>query len=264
MLSVTAEHTPSTSPCCSIRIDRTMARRTLCTTIALAMAAALRPAPLSRRRTRLKATETDNKPRRIILFDVMDTLVVDPFFTGVHTVLGCDSMQELFKAKRPETYEQFEKGEIQEDELWERYFADDRAVDVSAVRKHFVDGYEYIKGMRSLLGEIKRIGGVEVYAFSNYGTLFKEIEAKLELSKFLDWRFVSCEMGLRKPDAEAFEYVVKDLGVDLQRDVVCFVDDSKTNVAAGSEAGMRSILFEGDSAECRTALIAEGFWELRV
>ena len=65
-----------------------MARRTLCTTIALAMAAALRPAPLPRRRTRLKATDTDSTPRRIILFDVMDTLVIDPFFTGVHTVLG--------------------------------------------------------------------------------------------------------------------------------------------------------------------------------
>ena len=242
-----------------------MARRTLCTTIALAMATALRPAPLPRRRTRLKATETDDTPRRIILFDVMDTLVIDPFFTGVHTVLGCESMQELFKAKRPETYEQFEKGEISEDQLWERYFADDRDVDVSAVRKHFVDGYDYIKGMRSLLGEIKRIpGGVEVYAFSNYGSLYKEIETKLELSKFLDWRFVSCEMGLRKPDPEAFDYVVKDLNVDLTRDVVCFVDDSKTNVAAGNKAGMRSILFEGDSAECRTALIAEGFWELRV
>ena len=241
-----------------------MARRTLCTTIALAMAAALRPAPLSRRRTRLKATETDSTPRRIILFDVMDTLVIDPFFTGVHTVLGCESMQELFKAKRPETYEQFEKGEIEEDELWSRYFADDRTVDVAAVRKHFVDGYDYIKGMRSLLGEIKRIGGVEVYAFSNYGTLYKEIEAKLELSKFLDWRFVSCNIGLRKPAPEAFAYVVKDLNVDLTRDVVCFVDDSKTNVAVGNKAGMRSILFEGDSAECRTALIAEGFWELRV
>ena len=84
------------------------------------------------------------------------------------------------------------------------------------------------------------------------------------MSKFLDWRFVSCEMGLRKPDPEAFDYVVKDLNVDLTRDVVCFVDDSKTNVAAGNKAGMRSILFEGDSAECRTALIAEGFWELRV
>ena len=228
------------------------------------MAAALRPAPLPRRRTRLKATETDSTPRRIILFDVMDTLVVDPFFTGVHTVLGCDSMQELFKAKRPETYEQFEKGEIEEDELWSKYFADDRDVDVSAVRKHFVDGYDYIKGMRSLLGEIKGIGGVEVYAFSNYGTLYKEIETKLELSKFLEWRFVSCEMGVRKPDPESFAYVVKDLNVDLTRDVVCFVDDSKTNVAAGSDAGLRSILFEGDSAECRTALIAEGFWELRV
>ena len=172
------------------------------TTIALAMAAALRPAPLPRRRTRLKAaTETDSTPRRIILFDVMDTLVIDPFFTGVHTVLGCDSMQELFKAKRPETYEAFETGEISEDELWERYFADDRAVDVAAVRKHFVDGYDYIKGMRSLLGEIKRIGGVECYAYSNDGTLYKEIEAKLELSRFLDWRFVSCETAvpLKKP-----------------------------------------------------------------
>ena len=241
-----------------------MARRTLCTTIALATVAALRPAPLSRRRTRLKATETNDNARRIILFDVMDTLVIDPFFTGVHTVLGCDSMQELFKAKRPETYESFEKGLITEDELWAKYFADDRAVDVAAVRKHFIDGYDYIKGMRSLLGEIKRIGGVECFAFSNYGTLYKEIEAKLGLSRFLDWRFVSCEMGLRKPDPEAFEYVVKDLGCDVARDVVCFVDDSKTNVAAGNAAGMRSILFEGDSAECRTALIAEGFWELRV
>ena len=262
MLSETAEQRHRR---CSIRIDRTMARRTLCTTIALAMAAALRPAPLSRRRTRLKATETNDNARRIILFDVMDTLVIDPFFTGVHTVLGCETRQDLFKAKRPETYEMFETGEISEDELWERYFADDRTVNVEAVRDHFIDGYDYVKGMRSLLGEIKRIpGGVECYAFSNYGSLYKEIETKLELSRFLDWRFVSCEMGVRKPDAEAFAYVMKDLGCDLQRDVVCFVDDSKTNVAAGNDAGMRSILFEGDSAECRTALIAEGFWELRV
>ena len=173
-------------------------------------------------------------------------------------------MQELFKAKRPETYEMYETGEISEDELWKKYFADDRAVDVAAVRKHFVDGYDYVKGMRSLLGEIKRIEGVECFAFSNYGSLYKEIEHKLELSRFLDWRFVSCDIGMRKPDPEAFDYVVKDLGCDLQRDVVCFVDDSKTNVAAGNEAGMRSILFEGNSAECRTALIAEGFWELRV
>ena len=138
------------------------------------MAAALHPAPLSRRRTRLKATETNDNARRIILFDVMDTLVIDPFFTGVHSVLGCETMQDLFKAKRPETYELFETGEISEDDLWERYFADDRAVDVAAVRKHFVDGYDYIKGMRSLLGEIKRIGGVECYAYSNYGTLYKD------------------------------------------------------------------------------------------
>ena len=83
------------------------------TTAALVMAAtgALSPTPAPRRLTRrAAAAETDGAPRRIILFDVMDTLVVDPFFTGVHEVLGCESMSELFAAKRPETYEAFEQG----------------------------------------------------------------------------------------------------------------------------------------------------------
>ena len=173
-------------------------------------------------------------------------------------------MKELFTGKTPGVYEAYERGEIDEDELWRTYFADGRAVDVQKVRTFLEDGYDYVTGMRSMLGELDRIDGVEVYAFSNYGKLYEVIEAKLELSRFLDWRFVSCEMGVRKPSPEAFDYVLRDLGCDVGRDVVCFVDDSKTNVAAGNAAGMRSILFEGDSAECRTALIAEGFWELRV
>ena len=39
---------------------------------------------------------------------------------------------------------------------------------------------------------------------------------KLELSRFLDWRFVSCDMGMRKPSPEAFAYVGM-MGCDLQR-----------------------------------------------
>ena len=58
--------------------------------------------------------------------------------------------------------------------------------------------------------------------------------------------------------------VLAELDADVKRDVICFVDDSRANCDAGAAAGLRSILFEGDSAECRTALISEGFWELRV
>ena len=43
-----------------------------------------------------------------------------------------------------------------------------------------------------------------------------------------------------------------------------FVDDSATNCAAAEAAGIASIVFSGDSAECRTGLIANGYWELRV
>ena len=118
--------------------------------------------------------------------------------------------------------------------------------------------------MRSLLGELDRVDGVELYAFSNYGDLYRLVEEKLELSRFLEWRFVSCETGLRKPDPAAFHMAVDDLGADPARDAVVFVDDSATNCQAAEAAGLSAICFNGDSADCRTALIALGFWELRV
>ena len=81
--------------------------------------------------------------------------------------------------------------------------------------------------MRSLLGEIKRIGGVECYAFSNYGSLYKEIEHKLELSRFLDWRFVSCNIGTRKDN-------IRTLNENATAVVVCRVvgNDSVGNCTA--------------------------------
>ena len=173
-------------------------------------------------------------------------------------------MKELFTGKTPGVYEAYERGEIDEDELWRTYFADGRAVDVKKVRTFLEDGYDYVTGMRSMLGELDRIDGVEVYAFSNYGKLYEVIEAKLELSRFLDWRFVSCDTGLRKPDPAAYAHALASLGADPARDAVVFVDDSDTNCAAAAAAGLRAIRFNGDSADCRTGLIAEGLWELRV
>mmetsp|Transcript_25584 Transcript_25584/g.76820 ORF Transcript_25584/g.76820 Transcript_25584/m.76820 type:complete len:244 (+) Transcript_25584:181-912(+) len=219
--------------------------------------------PKFRTRQRRAAAAADGEPRRIILFDVMDTLVVDPFFAGMHKDLfGFESMGELYGAKNPGVYEAFEAGEIPEDELWKTYFKDGRSVDGAEARAYLTSSYDYVKGMRSLLGEIKRIGGVEVHAFSNYGPLYRLIDDKLGLSEFLSWTFVSCDTGLRKPDPAAYADVLKTLGAAPAECV--FVDDSATNCAAAEAAGIASVVFSGDSAECRTGLIANGYWELRV
>ena len=73
-----------------------------------------------------------------------------------------------------------------------------------------------------------------------------------------------CETGFRKPDPRAFSTALDALEVDVSRDTVVFVDDSQANCDAAGALGIDAIHFKGDSADCRTALIARGFPELRV
>lgn len=58
---------------------------------------------------------------RLVLFDVMDTLVADPFFRGFEKDLfGLDGgIQSLFAIKDQKSFVAFEKGEISEAEHFE-------------------------------------------------------------------------------------------------------------------------------------------------
>ena len=68
---------------------------------------------------------------RLVLFDVMDTLVRDPFFMGFEKDLfGMDGgIETLFAVKDQHSFVAFEKGLITEAEHFETYFTDRRPVD---------------------------------------------------------------------------------------------------------------------------------------
>jgi putative hydrolase of the HAD superfamily len=63
----------------------------------------------------------------------------------------------------------------------------------------------------------------------------------------------SCEIGVAKPDREAYEIVAGRLGVEPEN--CFFLDDNATNVLAAREAGMRAEVFR-DPAQARTLLAA--------
>jgi putative hydrolase of the HAD superfamily len=63
----------------------------------------------------------------------------------------------------------------------------------------------------------------------------------------------SCEIGVAKPDREAYEIVAGRLGVE-PRDCL-FIDDNEANVFAAREAGMRAEVFR-DPAQTRALLVA--------
>jgi glucose-1-phosphatase len=61
-------------------------------------------------------------------------------------------------------------------------------------------------------------------------------------SKYFDRAYYSCEMGMRKPEADIYEWVLSQEKLDPSKTV--FVDDSLQNVEAARKAGMHGILLE--------------------
>ena len=191
---------------------------------------------------------------RTVLFDVMDTLVADPFFRGFEKDLfGLEGgIKSLFAIKDQTSFVDFETGAISEAEHFETYFTDRRPCDGAAVRAYLKAHYQWLPGMRELAAELQG-AGVPLAAFSNYPAPWAPlIEEAVGLSAHVPWAFISGERGVRKPSPEAFAAACAAVGRDAA-DVV-FVDDSQTNVDAAAALGIAAIRFE-DAATLRPRLL---------
>ena len=177
----------------------------------------------------------------VVLFDVLGTLVRDPFFEEMPAFFGL-SFDAMLAGKDPTAWVEFERGEIEEAEFFRRFFADQRAFDGDAFRAHVRAAYRFVPGMEELLSDL-RSAGVAMHVLSNYPTWYLLIEERLGLSRYLPWSFVSCRTGVRKPDREAFLGAARALGVPAG--ACLFIDDHPANVDAARAAGMPALLFEG-------------------
>lgn len=179
----------------------------------------------------------------------MDTLVEDPYVRRAPTFFGLE-LEELERRKRPGVWPAFERGEIDEATLFEQYFEQPPGgFDPSDFKAFMRRGYRWVEGMQELLGEL-RDRGVPMHALSNYPVWYRMIEDELELSRYLEWTFVSCRTGVRKPDPAAFRGPVDRLGGPPER--FLFVDDREENCEAAASLGLRTHHFTGSGTLRRT------------
>ncbi|KAG7590902.1 HAD-like superfamily [Arabidopsis suecica] len=176
----------------------------------------------------------------ILLFDVMDTIVRDPFYHDVPAFFGMP-MKELLECKHPMAWIEFEKGLIDEEELARKFFIDGRDFDLEGLKECMRSGYSYLVGMQELLHTLAA-HDFEIHAFTNYPIWYNIIEDKLKLSAYLSWTFCSCISGKRKPDPDFYREVVGHLGVE-PCDCI-FIDDRPTNVKCAIEIGMGGLCFQ--------------------
>lgn len=189
----------------------------------------------------------------VVLLDVMGTLVHDPFFVEVPRFFGVD-LRALIATKHPTAWVDFELGEIDEELLGQRFFADGRALDVPGLKRAMTDAYAFLPGVEPLLQRLQQ-RGVSMHVLSNYPCWYRLIEDKLGLSRYLPWTFVSCHTGSRKPDARAYLGACEQLGVAPSACV--FVDDRAQNCEGARAVGMDAIVFE-DAARLDAALRERG------
>jgi FMN hydrolase / 5-amino-6-(5-phospho-D-ribitylamino)uracil phosphatase len=189
----------------------------------------------------------------IVLFDVMGTLVHDPFYDEVPRFFDM-TLEELIAVKHPTTWVEFELGNIDEHELARRFFADHRSFDIDGLEATMKRAYRLLEGIDALLHELAR-ESVSMHAFSNYPTWWRMIEEALGLSRFLEWSFVSCATGHRKPSEAAYRHVLEQL--ERPADELVFVDDVEANCEGARRVGIHAIRFT-DAKALRKRLVDLG------
>jgi HAD superfamily hydrolase (TIGR01509 family) len=183
----------------------------------------------------------------VLLWDVMDTIVRDPFRTAMPEYLGI-TFEALLREKHPTAWVDFETGLLDEVEFGARFYADGRGIDAAGLLRHIRRHYRFIDGIEPLLAEL-RARDVAMHVLSNYPCWYRAIEEETGLSRYMPWTFVSCHTGLRKPDPRCFMQAVRSLGVDASECVL--IDDRRTNCDGARAVGMQALCFQGDVAQLR-------------
>lgn len=97
------------------------------------------------------------------------------------------------------------------------------------------------EGMFTLVSELKA-SGVQVGLLSNsWGNTYP----RERIDSLFDSIVISGEVGMRKPDADIYEFAVASLGLEPER--VIFVDDAEPNTEGAVRVGMRAIHHRGEA-----------------
>jgi FMN phosphatase YigB (HAD superfamily) len=154
---------------------------------------------------------------------------------------GCDPGHFVGRFARDELYRRHEKGEISD----AAFFAGLRnSLGVELSDAQFLEGWNAIfageiPGVHQLLA--RAAGRLPLYAFSNTNSPHVEYFSQMYADVLGHFRemFLSSSIGLRKPDAEAYDHVVKAIGVPAER--IVFFDDLAENIAGARERGLMAV-----------------------
>ncbi len=187
----------------------------------------------------------------LFVFDLMDTLIKDPFHLALGRLLPRDQWESFRKGRETQAFLDFEMGRIEEEEFFRRFYLDSHKevglpspVELKSLMFTKIDPipetFEIVKSLKEK--------GFQVILASNYSIWYKEILKFPEIGELLhslNGMYFSCEMGVRKPAPEYYQWIETD---HPGREYV-FVDDNPTNIEAAEHMNWNSFRFNPKKPE---------------
>jgi FMN phosphatase YigB (HAD superfamily) len=179
-----------------------------------------------------------------LLFD-LGRVVLDIDFSKVATTwashAGCEPAQLVGRLSPNDSWRRHERGEISDAEFFDGLRA---SLGIAISDAQFLEGWNAIftGEMPGIAAQLARAGQIlPLYAFSNtngaHVTHFSHAYADV-LGHFREV-YLSSSIGLRKPEAEAYDYVIKAIGVPASR--IAFFDDSFENIEGARARGLTAV-----------------------
>lgn len=169
---------------------------------------------------------------------------------------GCEPADLAGRFSRDEFYQRHEKGELSDAEFFQALRT---VLGIAISDAQFLEGWNAIfsgemPGIAPLLARAAK--SVPLYAFSNTNAAHVEhfSAAYAGVLGYFRELFLSSAIGLRKPDAEAYDHVVKAIGAPAER--IVFFDDLAENIEGARARGLTAVhvTSSADVAEAMAAL----------
>ncbi|MET0303914.1 MAG: HAD family phosphatase [Microbacteriaceae bacterium] len=196
-------------------------------------------------------------PGRVIVFDYGEVISRSPDEADrARLVAVADQPADAFWEAYWSHRDLLDHGRITVPEYWSRVAADLGATwSPSRVHELWVADFRgWISvepGTVDVLEELRQ-GGTRMALLSNAGFDFGDAFRRSPMGEYFEQVFVSAELDLIKPDAEAYRVVANGLGIDLA-DMV-FIDNKAINVDGATAIGVTGHVFTSP-AELRSFLI---------
>jgi HAD superfamily hydrolase (TIGR01509 family) len=172
-----------------------------------------------------------------VCFDLMDTVIYDPFREAIEAGTGLD-LKTAAKHRDASCWPAFEIAEIDEETFARRYFPEGSPFrfDMEAFHRVRREGYRFLPGMRELVGALG--GRVDRYVASNYPVWIEEVRHTFALDTLFEDVIASHHLRARKPAPTFFEGLLAR--VPHAAEACLFVDDRVDNCEGAERMGMRA------------------------